>query len=221
MHDCIYKKGDLLIVYQNMKVDENNADWNIPPPRRGAWAMLDKIICPGATPTEIVLQFIVATIAVIIALLYASNMTSKWSLTQYLVCGALAFDIVGGIISNATSSAKRWYHRDGQGFEQHFMMVTRHLVHLMLVSWLYLAFDIEWFLVAGGYLLLAAIVILSVPVYLQRPVSLIAYSSVLLLSSSLLAKPTGLEWFLPLFYLELLVSYLVKEEPYRPGIKSQ
>jgi hypothetical protein len=36
-----------------------------------------------------------------------------------------------------------------------------------------------------------------------------------------LPQPQGLEWFLPLFYLKLLVSHLPTEEPYRPAAESE
>jgi hypothetical protein len=86
-----------------------------------------------------------------------------------------------------------------------------------VVAWLYLRFDLVWLLIAATYLLFSAIVILSVPPYLQRPVALAAYACALLLSMYALARPLGLEWFLPLFCLKLLVSHLPKEEPYRPS----
>lgn len=76
---------------------------------------------------------------------------------------------------------------------------------------------VKWFLISGGYLLIAAIVVLSVPQYLQRPVALIVFSGALLVSLYVLSQPAGLTWFLPLFYLKLLVSHLPKEEPYRPA----
>ena len=76
---------------------------------------------------------------------------------------------------------------------------------------------VKWFLISGGYLLIAAIVVLSVPQYLQRPVALIVFSGALLVSLNVLSQPAGLTWFLPLFYLKLLVSHLPKEEPYRPA----
>ena len=57
---------------------------------------------------------------------------------------------------------------------------------------------------------------LWVPQYLQRPVALIVFGCALLISLYVLSQPVGLEWFLPLFYLKLLVSHLPKEEPYRP-----
>jgi hypothetical protein len=58
---------------------------------------------------------------------------------------------------------------------------------------------------------------LVVPLYLRRPVALAVYAGVLLISIYVLPQPEGLEWFLPLFCLKLLVSHLPKEEPNRPS----
>jgi hypothetical protein len=69
----------------------------------------------------------------------------------------------------------------------------------------------------GAYLLFSAALVLLVPQYLQRPVTLAAYTCALLLSMYVLRRPPALEWFLPLFYLKLLVSHLPKEEPYQPS----
>ena len=66
------------------------------------------------------------------------------------------------------------------------------------------------------YLFGSAALIVSVPLYLQRPISLTVFAGSLILTEYGLASPMGLEWFLPLFYLKLLVSHIVREEPYRP-----
>lgn len=191
-------------------------NWNFPPPRPGFAGAWDKFVGPGATRAEMALQLVIPAIAALVAPLYASRIVEDWSSTQYIICCALAFDIAGGVATNATSSAKRWYHRLGQGFKQHFGMASLHLIHIIVASWLYLGLDIAWILIAGGYLLAAAAVILAVPQYLQRPTTLISYAYGLLISIYVLRQPQGLEWFLPLFYLKLLVSHLPKEEPYRP-----
>jgi len=191
-------------------------NWNFPPPKSGFLGLLDQLIGPDATRTEVALQLIVSVLAAILAPLYASQVVEDWSLLQHIICSVLAFDIGGGIITNATSSAKRWYHRPGQGFIQHFGFVLLHLLHLFLVSYLYLALNIGWILIAGGYLLFSAVVILLVPLYLQRPIGMLTYACGLLSALYGLSQPLGLEWFLPLFYLKLLVSHLLKEEPYRP-----
>ncbi|MGH3087063.1 MAG: hypothetical protein ACRDSJ_07060 [Rubrobacteraceae bacterium] len=192
-------------------------DWKAPPPRAGMAGAMDKFVGPGATRAELALQFAAAILAAVAAPLYASRAAEDWSWLQYVVCCALAFDVAGGIVTNATSSAKRWYHRAGQGFRQHIGFMSLHLLHLLVVSWLYLAFDAAWLVIAGAYLLCSAVVVLSVPHYLQRPVALATYACALLISMYALPQPEGLEWFLPLFYLKLLVSHLPKEEPYRPS----
>lgn len=191
-------------------------DWNYPEPRKGFAGILDKFIGPGATPAEIAIQLGIPFLAFLIAPIHAKSLSVEWTLLQYLFCAVLAFDIAGGVITNSTSCAKRWYHRAGQKFGNHVIFVALHWIHLLLVSWMYLSRNLGWLLYAGGFLMFATVVILRTPQYLQRPVSLLLYGIAILLDLYLLESPKGLEWFLPLFYLKLLVSHLVKEEPYRP-----
>ncbi len=193
-----------------------NANWETPPPRSGIAGALDKFVGPGATKAELALQFGIAALAGIAAPVYATLVTKSWSWVQYAACSLLALDIAGGVVTNATSSAKRWYHRAGRNFLHHFGFVSLHLFHLLIVSALYLEFNIVWIMVAGGYMLCSTLLILAVPLYLQRPVAVTAYSGAVLICSYVLTQPEGVEWFLPLFYLKLLVSHLLKEEPYRP-----
>lgn len=129
-------------------------NWHFPSPRRGLAGVLDRFIGPGATRAEVALQFGVPGLAAIAAPIYASQVVTAWSWLQYSVCCILAFDIAGGVITNATSTAKRWYHRAGQGFKQHLGMVCLHLLHLLIVSSLYLAFDVkhEFRQIKGGRL---------------------------------------------------------------------
>lgn len=195
----------------------NDGNWDAPPPRGGLAGCLDRFVGPGATKTELALQFAIPILAAITASVYAVSVAEQWSWLQYAACFVLAFDIAGGIVTNATSAAKRWYHRAGQGFGDHFGFTCLHLIHLIVVSWLFTGFDIRWILTAGVYLLASSAIVLSVPHYLQRPVAYTAYGFSLLLPLYLLYSPQGLEWFLPLFYLKLLVSHLPKEEPYRPA----
>jgi hypothetical protein len=192
-------------------------DWKFPPPRRGLAGALDRFVGPGATTAELALQTVLPLLAAIAAVYHASRTVARWDWIEYAVCGALAFDVVGGIVTNATSSAKRWYHRAGQGVRQHLGFVSLHLLHLLVVSSLYLSFDLEWFAITGGYLLSASAIELAVSQYLQRPVALALYACALLVCLYLIRPPPGLEWFLPLFYLKLLVSHLPREEPYRPA----
>ncbi|EGA68364.1 hypothetical protein VISI1226_08794 [Vibrio sinaloensis DSM 21326] len=191
-------------------------DWSIPQVRAGFWGGIDKLIGPGATKAEKNLQLYVPFSSGFMMVLYAHYAQLGWTNVQLLIAGLLAVDIVGGIITNATSSAKRWFHREGQGFKQHLSFIVTHFVQLSLYSWAFLDFDAIWVAVIGGYMVLACIFIMQVTLYLQRPVALALYSLSLVIALYWDSAPQGLEWFVPLFYLKLLVSHILREEPYRP-----
>lgn len=127
----------------------------------------------------------------------------------------LALDLSGGIVTNATSTAKRWYHRTGQSVRQHLAFVLPHGIHLVLLVWLFPGFA-WWFLpLFYGCLVGATLLLLRTPLYLQRPVAFICYGCVLLLNT--IAEPIpGLEWVVPFLFLKLLLSHLLKEAPFRP-----
>ncbi len=63
----------------------------------------------------------------------------------------------------------------------------------------------------AGYLLGAATVIVFSPRRLQRPVALGLFGVVLLGDRYWLTPTPGLEWFLPFFFLKLLVSHLLPD----------
>ncbi|MEO0971937.1 MAG: hypothetical protein AAFX85_02495 [Pseudomonadota bacterium] len=192
-------------------------DWSFPAPRAGSVGLLDRFVGPGATRAELWLQFSLAAVAIIGALAYALWQGVNWSVLQFAMAGFLAFDVVGGIVTNATSSAKRWYHRHGQSRRDHMVFVAVHIAHLSLVAWMFVDGQWSWAAVAALYLFVASALILGVPKYLQRPVALGTFAGAIVLCDVVLARPAGLEWFAPLFYLKLLVSHLPTEEPYRPG----
>ncbi|MEM9246668.1 MAG: hypothetical protein AAGA67_13145, partial [Cyanobacteria bacterium P01_F01_bin.153] len=85
---------------------------------------LEQLIGPGATSAELAVQFIPAFGAAIAAPIYASTLPIDWSPWQLGAIAILGFDIAGGVLTNATAAAKRWYHRLGQGRRQHFNFVA-------------------------------------------------------------------------------------------------
>jgi hypothetical protein len=194
--------------------------WIPDEPRSGLMGAWDKFVGPGATRSEEWLQLVggLFLAALLALLLYLRRDTLGWNGLQIAVVALLAFDIIGGIITNATSAAKRWYHRPGQeGWRTHLPFIAVHGIHLLLVSAFFRGMDWGYFLGLYGYLLFAAIVLLSTPLYLQRPMSLILFCAGILLGIYLFPPTPGLEWFIPFFYLKLLVSHLVKEAPFTPG----
>ena len=191
-------------------------DWDVPEPRKGLLGAMDRLVGPGATDAEYGLQAGVPVLAAFSAMCYALALPLDWGILQYVLVGVLAFDISGGVVTNATSTAKRWFHRPGQSRLDKMAFITLHTFHLLLVCWLFGQWDLEWFSISLGLLLGTSLVILWAPLYLQRPLAFTAYGLVLAITGSLLHSIPGLEWFLPLFFLKLLLSHLLLEAPFRP-----
>ncbi|MBD2259434.1 hypothetical protein [Pseudanabaena sp. FACHB-2040] len=187
------------------------SDWRDISPRNGLGGLLDRFIGPGATKAELLLQFVPPLIAMIVAPAYALTLPIQWTPVQIGLIALLALDLVGGVLTNATSAAKRWYHRPGQGWQQHLAFVSLHVIHVWLVAVLFRGGDWVFGLSTSGYLLGAAILILRSPLYLQRPVALGLYGLALLGDRYLFTPTPGLEWFLPFFFLKLLVSHLLQD----------
>ncbi len=189
--------------------------WIPPEPRSGLKGAWDKFFGPTLTTSEFWLGIIPSIIAAIAAPAYAFYNGLDWSIWQLLIAALFAFDLTGGVIFNASSSAKCWYHRPGMGAKQSLGFISAH-VHPLLIAWLWLDGDWSYFVIAYGFLLLATVLILKTPLYLQRPLALTLYLVGLILGLYVLSPIRGLEWFLPVFYLKLLVSHLLKEAPFQP-----
>jgi hypothetical protein len=147
--------------------------------------------------------------------LYAYLNGFPWSLIQYFLATLIAFDMVGGIVTNATSSAKRWYHRPGQGFKEHFSFIALHIGYIFLVAGLFRSMDWVYFGVLQVLLLLAAWIILSAPLYLQRPLAFGVAVVASLINGYGFSPTFGLEWFIPFLFLKLIASHALREGPYQ------
>lgn len=192
-------------------------DWRYPQPRSGFNGFWDRFVGPGTTQAELALQIGFALLAGAAVVIYALAADLGWSALQLIVAGVLALDMAGGVVTNACSSAKRWYHREGQGLAQHVTFVAAHVVQIALVAWLFRGQDWGYLVVVYAYLMAATVIILRAPLYLQRPVALIFLCSAFVLNSYVLLPVRGMEWFIPFLFLKLLVSHLLREEPYRPA----
>ena len=191
-------------------------DWNYPQPRPGFPGTIDRFFGPGTTRAEAWIQALFSVGAATAMALYAVARGFDWSPIQYVLAIWMAFDLVGGIITNATSSAKRWYHREGQGFREHYGFIAPHAVYIFLVAWLFRSMDWSYLAVITIYLLGAALIILKTPLYLQRPVAFGVLAIAWLMNGYFFSPTNGLEWFIPFLFFKLLVSHALREEPYRP-----
>lgn len=191
--------------------------WNYPKPRKSWAGAFDRFVGPGATKVEIYLQILFVTIAAIALPVYAVVNKLGWNMAQLVIGSIIALDMVGGVITNATSSAKRYWHRKGVGFEFHFIFILIHAIQLFLVTYFFRSMDWSFFAISYIYLIIGALAILKSPLYLQRPVAMIMYLGGIVVNFYVLSpSPRGMEWFLPVFFLKLFVCHLVREEPYRP-----
>ena len=190
-----------------------------PSPRSGLEGLIDRFIGPGATQAELWLQTIPSLLAAITAPLYALTTPVEWSFLQLVVIGILGLDFMGGVLTNATSAAKGWYHRPEQSWPNHLAFVSIHIFHVLVVALLFRGGDWTFFFGVSSYLLGASAIILASSLYLQRPVAMLLYVIALLGNIYWLTPTTGLEWFLPLFFLKILISHLLKETPYKPKEK--
>lgn len=189
-----------------------NIDWNYPEPRKGPLGSWDKFAGPGATAAEVILLAVSVVAAAVVAYL---TRDTGWNAARIVVALLIAMDLFGGVVTNAASSAKRWYHREGQKPIQHFTFVAAHL-HPFIVAWLFRDMDWAFGAVIYGYLLLSSIIIMASPLYLQRPLAMLLYLGAVFIGQYIFYPTPGMAWFVPAFFLKLLICHLLREEPYRP-----
>lgn len=202
-----------------MKKQDPIISWKPPKLRKGFGGAVDILAGPGATIAELWLQFGFAFGAALIVLYL--NAQNGWNFTgfQLFVAAYLAFDICGGIATNATSTAKRWWHRaERRNFKNDAKFIAAHFYMPLLVTLAFLPGDWTFFWISYLDLLAMAFLIAIVPVYLKRPVAFVMYSFAILLCLYYLAPmlPSQMQWFPFFFYLKLLMSHLPIEAPFRP-----
>lgn len=190
--------------------------WELPAFRRGIWGSIDRLIGPGATKAEKNIQLYPPFLFAAGVVAFGLYTQVEWSIWQYVIIALLALDMFGGVITNATSAAKRWFFREGEGFKQHMTFVALHLLQTAAFSWAFLDFNLMWIAGVYGILLVGSIIVLKTSLYLQRPVAMMIYIATLFLSLYVFETVPYLEWFLPVLFFKILVSHVLREEPYQP-----
>ncbi|MFW9834684.1 MAG: hypothetical protein ACFFEK_11860 [Candidatus Thorarchaeota archaeon] len=191
-------------------------DWDYPEQGSGTSRIVSELIGPGATKAEIVLVSLSGILGGVGLIVYQYFVGLGWSLLQLIVGAIVAFDIGGGVVANSTSTAKRWYHREEQGFKQYFGFILLHFIHPLLITVFFTTFDWIYFFTVYGYLLVSSLIVLGIPLYLKRPVSVLMVSGAIVLNAYIISPIPGFEWFIPIFMLKLVTGHIVREEPYRP-----
>lgn len=131
-----------------------------------------------------------------------------WSALQWVLAMGMAFDFAGGVVSIATSSAKRHYHRPGNTMAR----ARFYAVHLQPLA-LPLFFSVSWTSAVALYagMLAAAALVELAPRAVAQPVAFAAIAVGIFLAGGT-AWPVGLEWFVPVYLLKLVGAYAVPPE---------
>lgn len=143
--------------------------------------------------------------------LLAAPIQAGWA--QWVVTVFIGLDLVGGVMTNATNAAKRWYH--SKPSRSRLSFVAAHIAYLAAMAFVVLDAAWGWFLLNTALLLAGALLIEAVKLEAKRPAAMGAYMAAVLINLTVLPLPDGLEWFTTLFFLKLLVCYLVPEAPIR------
>lgn len=195
-------------------------EWHVPRGARADWLM-----GAGATRAERTVMWAGALAGVgYVVFMAARSEPGDWSWWQYVLAAFLAWDLVGGAVSNAANSTKRQYF--GADFAnvggaarivRAPIAFTSLHVHPLLIIAIYPHGTWGWAIgMYLGALVGAVIVDRVVPQYLQRPTAMLVFCTVMLLSNSWTAPP-GWTWFGVIFLAKLVLAHAVREEPYRPA----
>ena len=190
------------------------SEWSYPEPRAGLAGQWDRFVGPGATVSEQVLPVVVAILASVLVTAAAVSKDLGWTAAQYILAAVLAFDLFGGPATLATPSAKRWYHRPAASHASHLRFVSAHLLQIGLVAWLFRGGDWPWTAAIGAAVFLASAIVLATPLHLRRAVAYALACAGAALGLSVFESTPGLQWFVPVLFIKLVIAHSTIEEPY-------
>ncbi len=189
---------------------------DIPAPREGLLGEWDRFIGPGATRAETIL-IVAASVVGVAAIVAAAVLTEPgWEGLQYILAGLLAFDVVGGVVANASASTKRWYQRNETRPVHRYGFVAMHAGHLALATFV---FDLGWPWLGANVaaLLVFGAITAWTGRHLQRPAGMLLSFVWITGAAILFPVPPLAAWVIPALALKLLLGHLVEEEPYYPA----
>ena len=195
-------------------------DWAIPAQRPGLRGAVARFFGPGQTKAEVVVQIVGFVVGAGLLTGYLAmslpRIAPALAWWQILLVTVVGYDLIGGVLVNATGAAKRWYHRPGTR-RSRLIFVAAHLLHLVVIAGLVLPSDWAWLVVNASILLSGAAAIELVPLAIRRPLAAGWVAMAVLLNLILIPLPAALAWFAPFFFLKLLVFHQVPEAPLHPA----
>lgn len=135
-----------------------------------------------------------------------------WSVPQVGVLALVIFDLIFGMFTISTTTAKRWYHR--AGVDAHRLragFVLGHLPYLLVGAALFHT-GWWWAAVNAGMLLGAALLVDTTPRDLKRIVALALTLTAALVNLIWLPLPAALAWLPVLLFVKILMCFLLPEQ---------
>jgi hypothetical protein len=135
------------------------------------------------------------------------------SVLQVVVLAAIIFDLIFGMFTISTTTAKAWYHREGADVRRFRLeFVLGHLPYLVAGAAL---FDTGWrWAIANAVLLVAfAIALELTPTDLKRIVAIALTMTAALANLTWMPLPATLAWLPVLLYVKVLVCFLLPAAP--------
>jgi hypothetical protein len=137
----------------------------------------------------------------------------RWSGVQIAVLAVIIFDLIFGMFTISTTTAKRWYHRPGRDARRlRGAFVLGHLPYLIAGAAL---FDTgwAWAVANAGLLLTTAVAVDRTPVDLKRTVSIGLMLAAGLINLIWMPLPAALAWLPVLLFVKILACFLLPEAP--------
>ena len=185
-----------------------------PQPRKGILGSWDRFVGPGMTVGENLLVLGSTAIGGLFVAFQLAALHFDW---LHVLLGALiGADVIGGAVCNMTATTKFWYHRREQASKNLFGFIALHILHITAVAWAFRGdgFDIIYAFVLGSWLLGSATVVMSASRLLRSPIAALLYVVTLGISLYWLGPTSGMEWFVPLLFVKLLIGHAVP--PFEP-----
>lgn len=178
----------------------------------------DFLVAPNASGGERLATYGGALAGTVLALTLALAADGDLGVWPLVVVGVVAFDAFGGAVANATTSAKRWWHRPGTTARGHFAFVATH-VQPFVLAWAVPGFGWTTAAAVYGLVVAGAVAVLVAPAAVRRPVAFAAATLALTVLTTVPDIPRELLWFAPVLLIKLLLSHLLPESA-GPGVGS-
>lgn len=168
------------------------------------------LTAPNATSAERLLGYGagVAGAAIAGALAIAAELPALPTIILIVV----GFDLLGGVVVNATPSGSRRFHTPGTPRWQPLGFVAAHVHPFVLALVLP---EMQWTtaIVAYAGIVFAAVLVILAPEALREPIAFASAAIVTLVCTSVLLPGAVVAWVAPLLVIKLLLSHLLPHAP--------